>query len=111
MAAKLVSMKLTPADLKKRQEPSETLAGGDQAAYPYGLTLRLDQDALEKLGIGDHLPEADTEMILIAKVEVSSASSTDRAGGGKMRSLELQITDLCLEEDNPKDAAKALYKE
>lgn len=111
MAAKLVSMKITPAEMKKRQEPAETIGGGDRPAYPYGLSVRLDDDALEKLGIGEDLPEAESVMVLIAKVEVTSASSIDRAGGGKSRSVELQITDLCLEEGNPKDAAKALYKE
>lgn len=108
MGATLHSMKITAAERKKRQEPSMG-PGEDAPAYPYGLTVRLDNEALEKLGIGDDLPESEAKMVLIAKVEVISASSVDRAGGGKTRGLELQITDMCLEDGNAKDAAKTLY--
>lgn len=108
MAAKLVSMKITPAELKKRTEP-RSLAEGDAPAYPYGLSINLDDDALTKLGIGDDLPESETEMVLVAKVEVTNVSSSDSAGGGKRRSISLQITEMCLEEGSSKDAADTLY--
>lgn len=104
---KLVSMKLT----KKARE--KNMAGpmeSDAAIYPYGLQLRLDEEALDKLG-EDTLPDVDTTILVIAKAKVTSVSSNATSAGTR-RSLELQITDLCLEDpgdDKSKSLASALY--
>jgi hypothetical protein len=109
---KLKSMKL---DKKAREEtqPSPSLLA-DQPIYPYGLQVRLDEDALAKLGL-DELPKVDAVMMLIARVTVTSVSSNEHSEPGgkgkhKHRNVELQITDLCLEDEaEKKDAADTLY--
>lgn len=106
---KLVSVKLNKKDREKEYPTASALA--DQPAYPWGLQVRLDENTLDKLGI-DKLPEVGGELMLIAKVNVVSVSSSESAGsGGKRRNVELQITELCLE-DVPadKDAAEELYE-
>src|SRR6185369_6092978 len=100
MAGKLVSMKISAAEQKKMMEPTSMVE--DRARYPYGLQLNLDTAALEKLGIADDLPEVGESYVLVAKVDVT---------GGSSQSLSLQITEMCLEDGDATDAAKALYSE
>lgn len=105
MSADLKSMKITKSQQEKAMKPSLI----EFPQYPYGLTVRLDNDSLKKLGITD-LPEVGEKMTLIAKVEVSSASQHAVKGGDDSKSVELQITDMCLEDEaEPKDASKELY--
>src|SRR6185369_6576942 len=106
MAGKLVSMKISAAEQKKMMEPTSMVE--DRARYPYGLQLNLDTAALEKLGIADDLPEVGESYVLVAKVDVTSVSSNKHEGGSS-QSLSLQITEMCLEDGDATDAAKALY--
>lgn len=105
---KLTSMKLSKADMEPA--PAESVLN-DRPSYPWGLQVRLDEDAIAKLGMD--LPTVDTELILVARVNVVSVSSNEHASKGgksKHRNVELQITAMGLE-DAPadKDAAAELY--
>ena len=94
---KLVSMKITKEERDKRTEPSSLATDGP--AYPYGLTVQLDNDSLEKLGIKT-LPDAGEKYTLIAAVTVVGVSSSE-SESGKNRSVSLQLTALCLEDEAP----------
>lgn len=99
MADKLVNMKIDPK--AREAKYAEQTVAADVPTYPYGLNINLEEEALEKLGL-EKLPKVDTEMVLYAKVVVTSASSNEHTAGGdgkthKHRSVGLQITDLCLE--------------
>lgn len=105
MATKLVNMKMD-------REEGRTLATSapdapDQPAYPYGLRLELDDDVLDKLGLGT-LPKVGTTKMLMAQVDVVSVSESESAEGGPDKRLGLQITDLSLEDVT---ASKSLYTE
>lgn len=108
--AKLVSMKISAAEAKKMMEPS-SLAEGDRPRYPWGLSITLDKDALDKLGIDDELPSVGESYVLIAEVDVVSVSSNQSEGGGN-RSVGLQITSMCLEDadTDTSKAASTLYE-
>jgi len=108
---KLSNMKMDPP--KPETAPAETLMS-DRPIYPYGLQVRLDEDSLDKLGIAE-LPKVGGELLLTAKVTVTSVSSNEhqtegKRGKHKHRNVELQITDMGLG-DVPaeKDAASELY--
>lgn len=103
----LKSMKLSKSDREQETKAVESMI--ERPAYPYGLCLRLDNQTLEKLEIGE-LPDVGSKMTILAKVEVSSTSQHDVAGGKPNRTLELQITDLALGADlDVKDHAGTLY--
>lgn len=104
---KLKSMKVSKAEAEESSKPSPEV---DRPRYPYGLQVRLDNDSLEKLGIA--LPEVGKNLMLLARVSVTSVSSNKNLVGGNYSSAELQITDMCLETDEGegKDAADKLYK-
>ncbi len=101
------SMKSMKMDAKAREKYVETVAA-DRPEYPYGLSLSLDNDVLEKLGLSE-LPAAGKTVMLMAKATITSVSSHE-SEHGKDQSLSLQITELCLEPDVEKDgAAEKLY--
>lgn len=103
--AKLVNVQLTAA------ERAEVMGGAIARAprYPWGLSVTLDNDTLDKLALT--LPTVGKTLTLIARVAVISVSSNQESSdGGPNRSVTLQITDLCLEDqDAAADAAAALY--
>lgn len=104
----MISMKLTPAEAK-----SETMLGdpepSDLPEYPYGLTVCLDKDSLDKLGITE-LPPVGTRMQLTTLVEVCSVSQYQNQSGTDSN-LSLQITDMELANGNsePKPIANRIY--
>lgn len=89
---KPVHMKMEPRDPEK-DSTLEKAAQGPR--YPYGLTIHVDQDELEKLGL-DTLPAVGTVCELEGKGKVTniSASADD---SGKRKSLTIQITHLAID--------------
>lgn len=103
---KLVNMKLTAAEQKEKTEPMALAP--DAPSYPYGLELRLGDEVLDKLGL-DPLPVVGATLELVARVSVTGVHVNESKGGTR-KSLELQITDLCLEAPSAKkDAKDVLY--
>ncbi len=101
MADTLKSMKLSKADQQAASEPMK-----DAPRYPWGLSLHLDEEALDKLG-EDTLPDIGTELMLVARVKVTGVQANE-SDSGKRRSVSLQITHMCLEakgDDNTASAA------
>lgn len=108
MGETLVNMKLTKADRDARTEPKAIAS--DEPAYPWGLSLTLDDKAIEKLGL--KLPKVGGSLLLEARVDVTAVSSNESTHGGKNRSITLQITEMCLEPAPAKKAAATtLYGE
>lgn len=100
MAAKLISMKRTPAD--KRKDAGETCSIEAIAPdFPYGLTIRMDGDELDKLKINT-LPTVGTDMVITAKVKITrvsqSASTSTKGDADESRCVEMQITDMAIGE-------------
>lgn len=96
MPHNMVSMKKSKAEMKEGDHPASL---GDEE-YSYGLEISLDTDSLEKLGIKT-LPEVGSEMLMMAKVKVTSISENTREGEEPYKSVGLQITDMNLKlEDN-----------
>lgn len=107
---KLTNMKLDKSD---REETKAADMPIDAPVYPWGLQVRLDEKAIDKLGIAK-LPKVDGELMLVARVRVTGVQSNEHSTGGekthKHKSIELQITDLALD-DVPaeKSEAQTLY--
>ncbi|CAB3624643.1 capsid staple protein [Achromobacter pestifer] len=101
----LTDMKLSPEQAKEMDCcVSSDPDGGPK--YPYGLTLSLDDDTLQKLGMFN-LPAVGQTMRLMAVVEVCSTSQ-HASQQGTDKYVSLQITQMALEGDAP-DPAQVLY--
>lgn len=100
------SMKMTKAEAKTYL--GAPIEPGDAPAYPYGLTLHLDDDTLKKLGMTE-VPAVGTEMLLQGKVVVTSCGMNQEQDGDKKSRCELQITDMELHDSAAKEPAAKLY--
>jgi hypothetical protein len=107
----MTNMKMSPSEAKEYASPS-ALAEAPQ--YPYGLRIDLNDESLEKLGIGE-LPAVGSKKVLYAIAEVVRVSHDESMGGPARKSLTLQITDLSCKSggDAPakpkRDPSDALY--
>lgn len=88
MSDHLVSMKLSKKDAEEEFE----VKAEDRPRFPHGLTLRLDDDSLKKLGI-TKLPSVGDEMIVVGIGRIQS-SHENRRQSGVERSVSIQLEQL-----------------
>lgn len=96
---KFISMKRSAKD--KRKDMGEPCAVDAIAPdYPWGLTINLDTDELEKLGIAKSLPNVGDKFTIMAKVVVTTVSQTasTRTSGAHddRKQVSYQITDIAM---------------
>lgn len=109
MAPKLVDMKRTDADKKAEAEryKDEPYISSDD--YGYGLTLRLDNEQLDKLGIDGKGLTVDGTVRIVA-VGVISEESSNSYNGKTRRNMAIQIQQLAIEPNGEDDdPLKVLY--
>lgn len=109
---KIVSMERTEAE-KKAAEKRYTEAAPSGPDYPWGLSINLGKDELEKLGITD-LPEVGDEFHIYGVACVTRVSQSASEGGEDSKGVELQLTHLGVMHDDDADenfskAAAKLY--
>ena len=90
LSGKLVNMKQP-----KSERLAKEVTPADKQLYPYGLTVSLEDNSLQKLKLKT-LPEVGDEMTLVAKVKVTRVSS-DETDKGANKSVSLQITSMRLD--------------
>lgn len=104
------SMKTTAAERKARSAKYEKCSPFDGEVYPYGLSINLDEEVMEKLDL-KALPKAGAKMTLTAEVSVKSVEQRESSEGGNRRSMTLQITAMDLgAKGSAKDAVDEAIK-
>lgn len=101
----MVDMKRTSADNAK----DTMMMQDDQRDFPYGLSLRLEDPELNKLGV-DFKTIGDT-VSLVATAKVERVSETANNNGVE-KSVSLQIVDMEVKKavGNTQDPADVLYR-
>lgn len=95
-------------DEKKENRLSSVLS--DQAKYPHGVSLHIDEKTAEKLGIG-MAPKVGDKFIVEAVAEVQNVSINNNEDDSKKPSFTLQITDMELEsKKEEQEASEVLYR-
>tara|TARA_B100000378_G_scaffold149855_1_gene120966 strand:+ start:878 stop:1252 length:375 start_codon:yes stop_codon:yes gene_type:complete len=95
-------------DLKKDPQPIDSNEMYNEPMYSYGLCISLGKEELEKLGI-EKLPEAGSEMMLMAKAYVKTVRESQEKDGVE-QNVELQICAMAIEPiDKTGDQADGLY--
>lgn len=100
----LTNMKLSADEAK---EIGTCVQSDGGPAYPYGLSLYLDDETLKKLGITT-LPDVGSKLMLQAVVEVTG-NSQRQTQEGKTVCMDLQITDMDLTGASANDQAQRMY--
>ena len=102
----LVDVKRTPADKKKEKERWDEPSRDD---YPWGLAIQLDNETIDKMGLGDL--NADETVRIYAEAFVAN-DNVNKENGKTVRSVKLQITKMAVaQSDNDDEAAEDMYKE
>ena len=99
--AKFVSMAMSPEKAKETVGGSVPVAAPSPPPaplYPYGLCLSLADEELAKLDLDPDCEVGDT-IHLCCLAKVTECSSRDTSDGPKRR-IELQITDLAIEDES-----------
>lgn len=91
----LVSMKLTESDRKAREKEMLSSPSYEGEQYPWGLSLNLDNDTMKRLALKGLT--AGQELMLTAKVKVTSSTVSSYDDGKENASASLQITDMALD--------------
>lgn len=100
-----VNLAKTPEQIEESHSP---MAVSDYAVplYPYGTAICLETEQLEKLQLGEDPEVGDLiHFQAIGRVTSSSSNETDK---GVKRRVEIQITDIALE-DNMEDDENEQY--
>lgn len=101
MDYKMISLARTPEEIKKDSPMSigEASPKYEGPKYPWGTSLRLEKETLDKLGMKD-LPIVGDSFEICVKVRVTNVSmSENETGEGKVNEsqcVELQVTDMGL---------------
>ena len=105
MLPKMVDMRRTKEEMDEASNPTFNIS-----EYPYGLSICLTQDELDKLGL-DAECEVGDFIHLFALAKVTSVSMNDTGDGQKCR-VELTLTHLgCEDEDEENEEEdKPKYK-
>lgn len=93
----MVDMRRTPA------EKTEATATADAAPdYPWGLSISLGKDELEKLGLTDEVEVGDM-LHVHALGKVTSVSTSSDETSGKCCRVEVQLTHMVGEDEDSDD--------
>lgn len=97
--SRLVDMARSPEEIREQAEDMAIAPAGvpDVPQYPWGLTLRLENHALEKLGLDGTMPAAGDILEFFASAKVTNVRSEERVDPTTGESkcdccVELQIT-------------------
>lgn len=104
MFAKMINMARTPAEVKEQLKDYPASVGEGSApsvpSYPWGLSVSLEEESLEKLGMNKRMPAVGETLQVVCMMRVTSVSESEseRSDGTKnsCSRVELQITDMGL---------------
>jgi hypothetical protein len=99
----MVDMKMSKKEAKAEVAPSTD----DLPAYPWGLSIHLGNDEIEKLGAG--ALKAGDVVTLTCTAKVTGCSSYESLLGEGENSIDLQITAMEIAGDGGNAVTKTLY--
>jgi hypothetical protein len=103
----MVSMKISKAERDKRNEPCKI--GGESPSYPYGTCLRLEKEALAKLGLKLTGLKVGEKFSVTAVGEVKSLRHSE-GHSYDSNEVEIQLTSLGLEKKASGSSLAAIEK-
>jgi hypothetical protein len=105
----LVDVKRTKADKEAERKSWEGDSVERMDDYPYGLTVHLDHETIEKLGLSDMDLDAGEPVMLVSEATVTE-DRINTVNGKTRRSMSLQLRKIAVtQEAKREDTATTLY--
>ena len=104
----LADMAYTKAETKEQKTEAKLGYPGERSRYPWGLQIRLEDEELKKLGVGE-LPAVGADIQMAIQVEVTGVNESRMADGKEERCVTLQITRMGIP-PAPQEAAAPVQK-
>lgn len=79
----------------------------EEPKYPWGLRLHFDEESVSKLDI-EELPKQGDKVMIVAFANVDEVGDIE-SQRGRQRHIDLQLTDVSIEEKADKDTLSTLY--
>ena len=92
----------------KKELPEGCTSMTEEPSYPYGTSLRLENDMIESLGIGDLQVGQE---VMVRGVAVVTATSNYDDGEGVEKCVNLQFTLIEATPDSASDRVSRMYGE
>lgn len=99
----LVDMKRTKKEAKDNSP--EVAKSSMEEKYPWGLSITLEKESLEKLGIDVSKCGIGDKVMIEAECEVSNISMSERIKGQDQKTLGLQITRMAVDTSKKKKSS------
>lgn len=100
------------ANMKFNKKPKKKeltcMSESDTPEYPWGLSIRLEKEQLEKLSFNPG--SVGDKVIFVATAEVTSISKQDYKEGSEY-DVSLQIQDMEVKQDSENNTADTLYSQ
>ena len=93
---KMASMKMSK---EQKKDSIPQAVGMDSPEYPYGLTLRLDNGSLDKLGVSK-LPKVGAK-VMVHAIGVIASVSQHESKNNDSRNVEIQLQEMGVESAAP----------
>jgi len=92
-------------NMKLKVERPVMAESPEEPVYPYGLSISLSNESIDKLGL--EMPKVSDTAEMIAKVEVTNISKHEGSDGSVEKNIRLQITDMAFLE--PEKTNKEIF--
>jgi hypothetical protein len=92
----LIDLKLPKKTEKELKAESTIGMPGERDKYPYGMELRFENEQFDKITALQGFKVGD-EVLIMAKACVTACRESERQGGKKTRSCEMQIEKIAIE--------------
>ena len=99
--AKMIDLKQSKSAREKHTSPKMI---GESDRYPYGLSVSLDHDSVEKLGLHKKPPKVGSKVHLHSHAHVKSHDITHGEDGKPRHRIELQLQKMAIEASKPEHA-------
>lgn len=100
-------MRMNAAEKKDFHSPESII--DDKPEYPYGLTITLNPESLEKLGIDAKSLKMSQAFKVIAEAKVKEIREVKENGDVQEFSVELQLCEMDVEKEETEKTADEFY--
>ena len=102
------NMRMNAEEKKDLYSPESVI--DDKPEYPYGLTITLNQESIEKLGIDAKSLKIGQAFKVLAEAKIKEIREVKENGDVQEHSIELQICEMDMAKEEEEKSADQFYQ-